>query len=85
MDLALLGRACAALGVIAIVLAGLRFALRDRMRAGGRLLRVLETVFLPGAASLHVVDVAGRYYVVGRGAAGVALLCEVPAAALEKR
>jgi len=85
MDLALLGRACAALGMIAIVLAGLKFALRARMHAGGRLLRVVETVFLPGSASMHVVDVAGRYYVVGRGAAGVALLCEIPAQALEKR
>jgi flagellar biogenesis protein FliO len=85
MDLGLLVRACAALVAIAIVLAGLAFVLRARMRPGGRLLRVLETVFLPGAASMHVVAVAGRYYVVGRGGAGVALLCEIPAEALEKR
>jgi flagellar biogenesis protein FliO len=85
MDLALLGRAAAALGVIAVILAGLKFAVRARFHSNGRLLRVLETVFLPGAASLHVVDVAGRYYVVGRGGAEVALLCEIPAEALEKR
>jgi flagellar biogenesis protein FliO len=85
MDLALLVRACAALAVIAIVLAGLKFGLRARLRAGGRLLRVVETVFLPGAASLHVIAVAGRYYVVGRGGGGVALLCEIPAEALEER
>jgi flagellar biogenesis protein FliO len=85
VDLALLERAAAALVVVALVLAGLKFALRARLRSGGRLMRVMETVFLPGAASMHVVAVAGRYYVVGRGGSGIALLCEIPADALEKR
>jgi flagellar biogenesis protein FliO len=79
MDLALAGRFLAALTVIALVMLALRFGLRLTGRPfsrGGRLVQILETQFLPGGTSLHVVAVAGRYLLIGRGAQ-IALLAEV--------
>jgi len=79
MDLALAGRFLAALAVIALVLVALRFGVRlsgRQFSRGGRLVQILETQFLPGGASLHVVEVAGRCFLIGRGAQ-VALLAEV--------
>jgi flagellar biogenesis protein FliO len=42
-------------------------------------LRIVDTLFLPGAASLHVVAIADRHFVIGRAAAQITLLGEVPA------
>lgn len=71
-------RVLAALVVIGLVLIGLHFATRSFGRGGrGRLLRVVDTLFLPGAASLHVVAVAGRYLVIGRSPAQVTFIAEI--------
>jgi flagellar biogenesis protein FliO len=73
-------RVLAALIVIALVLLGLHFATRSIGRRGGvrgRLLRIVDTLFLPGAASLHVVAVADRYFVIGRSPAQVTLVAEI--------
>jgi flagellar biogenesis protein FliO len=82
MEVAAALRAFAALIVIALVLLGLHFALRSfgrRAGAPGRLLRIVETIFLPGASSLHLIAVGDRYYVIGRGNAQLTLLAEIPA------
>ncbi|MFY9781301.1 MAG: flagellar biosynthetic protein FliO [Candidatus Baltobacteraceae bacterium] len=84
MEIALAGRAVAALAAIAAVLLGLQAVLRAALRGSlvpgspGRIVRILETTALPGAATLHVVEVAGRRYVLGRGGGSVSLLCELP-------
>jgi flagellar biogenesis protein FliO len=78
MELAVLLRFVAALAVIALVLVGLRFGVRLWGRPfsrRGRLMELVETQFLPGGTSLHVVGVAGRYFLIGR-AAQIALLAE---------
>lgn len=80
MELVAALRVLAALVVIGLVLIGLHFATRSfgRGRGGrGRLLRVVDTLFLPGAASLHVVAVAGRYLVIGRSPAQVTFIAEI--------
>ena len=83
MELALAGRSIAACIVIALVLVALQFIARTMLRSrsaatpGGRLIAVLETTMLPSAASLHVVRVAEKYYVVGRSGAHIATLGEI--------
>jgi len=89
MELALVGRLLAACAVIGLVLVGVQFvALRlagGRVgRGGGRLISLVETTNLPGAASLHVVRIAERYYVVGRNAAALGTLCEISAESVER-
>jgi len=44
-----------------------------------RTLRVVETIFLPDRASLHVVEAAGRRLLVGRSAATLGVLCDLGA------
>jgi flagellar biogenesis protein FliO len=83
MDVALATRMLSALAVIVLVLFGLqafaRIALRTRLAPGGdrRLVHVVETTFLPNAASLHVVKIADRYIVVARSGTAIALLCDI--------
>ncbi len=85
MDAGFALRALLALAVVGAVLWALRFlavrlpvtAFRGRAGGRGRLLRVLESAALPSACSLHVVAVAGHYFVIGRSAANVVLLCEL--------
>ncbi len=70
MDAALLVRTLAALAIIALVLGGLQLALRFAGRPfsrRARFVQILETQFLPGGTSLHVVRVLGRYHLIGRG------------------
>lgn len=83
MELALAGRLIAACVVVALVLVALQVVARTSLRAratatpGGRLIAVLETTLLPNAASLHVVRVAEKYYVIGRSGAHIAALGEI--------
>ncbi len=91
MELALAGRLLAACIVIALVLGGVQIVATRLGRArlqrggpGGRLLSLVETTYLPGAASLHVVRIADRYYVVGRNAAALSTLCEIPADSVDR-
>jgi len=91
--LALAERLVAASCVVAGVLAGFRFAVARAPALGHalgrvpfgrvpfareRALAVLETAFLPNGASLHVIRVGTRRFVVGRSAAAFTRICELP-------
>jgi len=79
LEFAIAVRFFAALAVIALVLVALRLGLRPFGRPFSRrspLVQIIETRFLPGGASLHVVAVTGRCFLIGRGAQ-VALLAEI--------
>ncbi|MDQ2857595.1 MAG: flagellar biosynthetic protein FliO [Candidatus Eremiobacteraeota bacterium] len=88
MDFVVVERSLAACAVVTLVLVALhyggRLALRSSVSAGrrGSLLAIVETAFLPGAASLHVIRVCERYYVVGRSGAHIEALAEIPAEAV---
>lgn len=84
VELAFIGRLLAACVVIGLVLAGVqlvaRRAVRVRLRGGGgKFVTLLETTYLPGAASVHVLRIVDRYYVIGRGGSEISTLCEIPA------
>ncbi len=91
IDLAFVGRLAGACVVIALVLAALQIvaARLGRARAlpgsRGRLMALVESTQLSGAAALHVVRIVDRYYVLGCNAASVATLAEIPNAAVEAR
>jgi flagellar biogenesis protein FliO len=86
----LAGRSLAAFAVVALVLAAVHFATRGlaRVRAragtGGRLVTILETTLLPGAASLHVVRVGDRYALIGRSGSHIATLGDVPTESVDR-
>ncbi|GAC1308930.1 MAG: hypothetical protein NVSMB19_22390 [Vulcanimicrobiaceae bacterium] len=93
MELAFIGRLLGACVVIALVLGGVQLVAARLGRArrlgrgvggGGPLLSLVETTYLPGAAALHVVRIAERYYVVGRNAAALATLAEIPAESVDR-
>lgn len=90
MEVASVGRLLAACIVIACVLGGIQYAAARFGRAriergfGGRLVSLVETTYLPGGASLHVVRVVGRFFVVGRNAAALATLGEIAAEDVER-
>jgi flagellar biogenesis protein FliO len=74
--------ACVVIGLVLFVLQAVARRAARRSAApspGGRIVAVLETTTLPGAASLHVVRVGERYLLVGRSASSVAALCDIPA------
>jgi len=83
MEYAFAVRMLGAFAVIAIVLFALQLVARarlaQRLTAGrGRpMVSVLETTFLPNAASLHLVKIAGTYVVIGRSGGAIATLCEL--------
>ncbi len=74
-------RFAAALGVVAALLVALRYGglalQRGRARSDSRYIAVLETAYLPGGASIHVVRAGERTIVVGRCASGIATLAEL--------
>lgn len=90
MDVAALGRFLGACIVVGLVLAGVRVVAARLGRvglergAGGTLLALVETAMLPGSATLHVVRVVDRYYVIGRNAAAFSTLCEIPGDSVER-
>jgi len=82
MEASLALRLLGALAVVGGLLLALRY-LGTRFLAHGpsdarRMLRVVESAALPGACSLHLVSVAEHRFVVGRSAAQLTLLYEVP-------
>lgn len=90
-DLALVGRLVGACLVIALVLGGVqsvsvRLTRERRFRSGQNrpLMSLVETTFLPGAASLHVIRVAESYVVVGRTASSLTTLAKIPAAEVDR-
>lgn len=90
MDVGLIGRLVAASIVIAFVLAGVQIVATRLGRAslgrrgGTRLVSLVDTTHLPGAASLHVVRVADRYFVLGRSSSSLQTLAEISAAEMER-
>jgi len=84
-ELAFALRFFAALAVVAGVLVGLRYAglalQRGRARSDSRYLAVLDTAYLPGGASLHVVRAGERLVVVGRSASSIVTLGDLGASA----
>ena len=84
-----IGQYILALLVVALMLFGLytvvRALGRGRLVASSdkRLVTVVESTFLAQNTTLHVVKVAGRYYLVGGGGGHVSTLAEVPAEQVE--
>jgi flagellar biogenesis protein FliO len=84
MELAFAGRMLLSLAIIGAILFGLQYlgkvGLRRRLTeplGGGRLVTILETTYLPNAASLHVVRIGDAYAVVGRSAGFIAKIADV--------
>ncbi len=73
-----------AFAVIALLLVGLTYAVRALNRgrivsaSGRRLLTVVESTALSQNATVHVVKVGDRYYLIGGGSAGVSHIADVP-------
>jgi flagellar biogenesis protein FliO len=65
-------------GTLYAVQVVLRRAGRWRVPGGSNGLRLVESLFLPEGASLHVVEFVGHRYLIGRAAGAVSLLCDVP-------
>ncbi|HTX03252.1 MAG TPA: flagellar biosynthetic protein FliO [Candidatus Acidoferrales bacterium] len=82
-------RAISALALVALLLYGLfwavRFLSQGKLVALGqaRLVVVVESTFLAQNTSVHVVRIAGRYYLVGASSGHVALISELPAEEIE--
>lgn len=72
-----------ALGVVALLLAGLHaaarvFAARQHTSQGRTTLRILDSAALTKEAALHVAGIDGRRYLVGTAGSCVRLLAELP-------
>jgi hypothetical protein len=79
-----LAAACA----ILCVLGGFRFVAHVVLQRGlrgavggvarGRALALLETLYLPNAAALHLIRAGDRVVLIGRSGAHIAAICDVP-------
>jgi flagellar biogenesis protein FliO len=89
MDIAFALHVVQAFAIVGLLLAGLIYLGRTFQRgrlvagAGRRLVTTIESTALAQNVTVHVVRVADKYYLVGGGAAGVALLAELPAEEIE--
>jgi flagellar biogenesis protein FliO len=89
IDPATLPRLLAAFGVIALLLYGLASILRyessSRLFAGTRrkLITPIESTMLSNTASLHVVRIVDKYYVLGSAGEGVSILQQLDKPAVE--
>ena len=78
-----------AFALIALLLVALMYVGRAIQRGrivgsvGKRLVSTIESTALAQNVTVHVVRVADKYYLVGGGTAGVALLAELPASEIE--
>jgi len=78
-----------AFALIALLLLGLLYVARTVQRgrivagAAGRLVSTIESTALAPNVTIHVVRVGEKYFLVGGGTAGVALLSELPAEEIE--
>jgi len=85
MDIAFLFRVITAFALVALLLVGLTYVVRQLSRgrlvvaSSRRLVSVVESTFLAQNVTVHVIKVADRYYLVGGGSAGVSKIEEVPA------
>jgi flagellar biogenesis protein FliO len=84
-----IGQYLFALVVVGLMLFGLYTVVRALGRgrlvtcADKRLVTIVESTFLAQNTTLHVVKVAGRYYLVGGGSGHVSTLAEVPSEEVE--
>jgi flagellar biogenesis protein FliO len=89
MDIAFALHVVQAFAIVGLLLAGLIYLGRTFQRgrllasAGRRLVTTVESTALAQNVTVHVVRVADKYYLVGGGSAGVALLAELPADEIE--
>lgn len=91
MDIAFALRAIWALALVAAVLLVMIWVARSIQRTriaglgafGTRLVATIESTALAQNVTVHVIRVAGKYYLVGGGAGGVNLLSELPAEEIE--
>lgn len=78
-----------ALALITVLLFGMAYVARSLQRgrlvlgAAKRLVTTVESTPLAQNVAVHVVKVSDRYYLVGGGSAGVALLAELPREEIE--
>jgi flagellar biogenesis protein FliO len=89
MDIGFTSRMFAGMAVIIAVLCVLGLLARGgwRPRLGGgpdRLMLLIDSLALPGAATVHVVKIAEHYYVLGRSGNHITKLGELPAAGVEQ-
>ncbi len=89
MEVGFVLQAIWALAIVALLLVGMTYLVRTLNRGrivvstDRRLIAVVETAVLNQHASVHVVKIADRYYLVGGGSAGVNLIADVPSEVVE--
>ena len=85
-------RALGACGLVLAILFALQLLVRRapwgvaamlQRRAGA--LRLLDSIFLPERASLHVIEIEGRRLLIGRAHGAVSLLCDLDPARTSDR
>jgi flagellar biogenesis protein FliO len=88
MDIAFVLKVVWAFALIALILVAMmyvgRAVQRGRVISGGRrLVSTIESTALAQNVAVHVLRVGDKYFLVGGGSAGVALLSELPASEIE--
>ena len=84
MDITFIFKVVWAFALVALLLAGLTYAVRLLSRgrlivaANRKLVTVVESTFVTQNVTLHVIKVGERYYLIGGGAAGITKIDEVP-------
>ena len=89
MNIAFVLQVIWSLALIALLLVAMMYVGRAIQRGrivastGKRLVSTIESTALAQNVTVHVVRVADKYFLVGGGSAGVALLSELPASEIE--
>ena len=90
MDIAFVLKVIWAFALIGLVLVGMMYIARAVQRGrlvsgnlGRRLVSTIESTALAQNVTVHVVRVGDKYFLIGGGSAGVALLAELPAGEVE--
>ena len=89
MNIAFVLQVIWAFALIALLLVAMMYVGRAIQRGrivgstGRRLVSTIESTALAQNVTVHVVRVADKYFLVGGGSAGVALLAELPASEIE--
>jgi flagellar biogenesis protein FliO len=85
MDIAFVFKVVWAFALVALLLAGLTYAVRMLSRgrlivaANRKLVTVVESTFVAQNVTLHVIKIGDRYHLIGGGSAGITKIDEVPA------
>ena len=89
MDIAFVLKVIWAFALIVLILVAMMYVARAVQRGrivasvGRRLVSTIESTALAQNVTVHVVRVADKYFLLGGGSAGVALLAELPASEIE--